>query len=255
MRIAVWGGATCSVKATITPVMSFIRSHRETCTTSGTSGAGGGPLCSTSACRSTRPGEPSRRQNAPTGAGSGGPTSRPACTSACRTICGSTSRLFGENGSSERADGDDLLRGYPIRGERAAGEHQRVGRLQVGPQERPARRGVLVAPIGTDMAAPRHQPAGPPVAPSGPGRCPGSPHRYTAVSAAPEHHVPLLTGGVGRTPDGQQGGGAVAAHPTEQQMRRVRSGRNSSQGRVAPLDRPPRPLPAADTQPCKESHP
>ena len=48
-----------SANASITPIMSFITSQRETCTTIGVSGPEGGPVRTMSHIRSTRPGEPS----------------------------------------------------------------------------------------------------------------------------------------------------------------------------------------------------
>src|SRR6266511_3643078 len=89
---------TCSANAVMTPSMSFMRSQRDTCTTSGASAGGGGPVWSTSAWRSTRPGEPSSRVNATTGSGTG-PSTNPTYRSTASATLGSIAWFLDENGS------------------------------------------------------------------------------------------------------------------------------------------------------------
>ena len=76
--------------------MSFIESQREICTTSGTSGPGGGPVRTTSHISSTRPGDPSIRSNT---VSPGVPAIRPTWVRIASTVASSRSWFFGANGS------------------------------------------------------------------------------------------------------------------------------------------------------------
>src|SRR5512144_3180458 len=68
--------------------------------TRGASGGGGGPLLITSACRSIRPGEPSRRRNDTIGRAPS-PSSRPTYLNVMRTFRCDIGSFLAENGSIE----------------------------------------------------------------------------------------------------------------------------------------------------------
>ena len=145
---------TCSANPLITPLMSFIASQRDACSTTGTSGGGGGPVPRRSTCRVTRPCEPSRRVNSRIGS-SPLAAEQPDVAGVSRTTSASSIGSFlAENGSIEGAMTARSSRGTHGRRELLAREDVAVDRVDVGAEELPAALGVLVRRVDADMAAP-----------------------------------------------------------------------------------------------------
>ena len=90
--------ASIPANARITPMWSFSRSQRDTCTTRGTPGPGARPTRRMSAPRSTRAGEPSARRKTQT-VPSGRPSTSPARTRIASAISSGSGWFFGEKGS------------------------------------------------------------------------------------------------------------------------------------------------------------
>ena len=134
------------------PSGSFRRSHRETCVTTG--GLAKGPtLPSTCARRSTRAGAPSWRVK--TGGTFVWASPRPAAARMAVTVSGSSSWFLAEKASSD--GGTTTTRpSSPLPGVRLPGEHDRLGRLEVGAQEVPGVAAHGVRRVETHVAPPHH---------------------------------------------------------------------------------------------------
>ena len=128
-----------------TPAMSFIRSQRETCTTSGASAGRRVPSRTTAAGAATRAGGPARAVG----------SDEPGCDEhARRTSSRSEILVLGANGSIEGGIDARARRSIHARRERPAREDEGVGRLDVRPQEGPRALGPLVRLVAADVAAP-----------------------------------------------------------------------------------------------------
>ena len=146
--------AAIDAEARMTPAMSLSRTHRDTWTSTGSSGPGR-PSPMMTAGLPTVPVPPSRRTNV------AGPGRRRAIQHAQRRQdsphgIGGERLVLRRERVDRRRDDPGLVGGNPRRDLIPAREHAGLRRGQVRPQELPPRPGHLVFPVHADVASPHH---------------------------------------------------------------------------------------------------
>ena len=131
--------ATRSAKPSMTPRMSFRRSHRETCTTSGSSDVNG-------------PAPPRTAEVEPAGA----PSRRPDPGQQLSDACRGQRRVLGRGRVDGGRNDPHVPAGQLGRHERRVREHERVALVQVRPEEGPGLLGEAVGMVRPDVASPGH---------------------------------------------------------------------------------------------------